>query len=194
MRVWLLLFVLAALSGCAPATRVTLLPQADGHANAIETKTSKAAQVIDQAYAVAKVGQFGGITTEQTSKEEVQQRHADLLAVQPAPPERFTLYFILGGATLTPESEAALSEILTQAAARPGGEILIIGHTDRVGPLESNDTLSLERARLIRELFIERGFPPVRVHAIGRGEREPAVPTPDEVDEPQNRRAVIVVR
>jgi OOP family OmpA-OmpF porin len=30
--------------------------------------------------------------------------------------------------------------------------------------------------------------------AIGRGEREPAVPTEDEVAEPRNRRAEIIIR
>ena len=70
----------------------------------------------------------------------------------------------------------------------------IIGHTDRVGSVESNDTLSLQRAQAVRQLVIDRGFDPNRVEAVGRGEREPVVQTADEVEEPKNRRAEIVVR
>ena len=74
------------------------------------------------------------------------------------------------------------------------GEIVVVGHTDRVGTVESNDALSLQRAQAVRQLFIDRGFDPARVDAVGRGEREPLVPTDDELDEPRNRRTEIVVR
>lgn len=190
----LLLLAVAALSACAPATRVTLLPQASGHPSAVETITATAVHKISTPYEVVNVGQRGGISVGQTNEREVRQRHAELMSILPAPAESFTLYFAVGGSTLTAESEVALSNILAQAMARPGGEIVIIGHTDRVGAGDSNDDLSLQRARAVRELFIERGFPPLRAHAIGRGEREPAIPTADEIDEPRNRRVEIVVR
>ena len=83
---------------------------------------------------------------------------------------------------------------MARAQARSGGEIVVTGHTDRQGSLEANDQLSLERAQAIRTLLIERGFKPELIDAVGRGEREPVVPTDDEVAEPRNRRAVIVVR
>jgi OOP family OmpA-OmpF porin len=41
---------------------------------------------------------------------------------------------------------------------------------------------------------VERQFPAKRIEAVGRGERELAVPTADEVDEPRNRRVTIEVR
>lgn len=194
IRLSLLVLTAAALTACAPATRVTLLPQADGRTSAVETKTATATATISTPYAVANVGQRGGVTVSQTNEREVRQRHGELMSMLPAPAESFTLYFGAGGSVLTAESESALKNIFAQAMERPGGEIVIIGHTDRVGPAESNDELSLQRARAIRELFIERGFPGVRAHAIGRGEREPAVPTADDVDEPRNRRVEIVVR
>ncbi|WP_354441330.1 OmpA family protein [Ottowia thiooxydans] len=145
-------------------------------------------------FEVANVTSRGSISADRTNAADVQQRHAALLAVQPAPPERFILYFAAGGWTLTPESEAAMGGILAQATARPGGEILIVGHTDTVGSLESNDTLSKQRASVIREQVIQRGFPPLLVQAVGRGEREPAIATGNGVDEPRNRRVEIVVR
>jgi hypothetical protein len=41
---------------------------------------------------------------------------------------------------------------------------------------------------------VSRGFNAGLIEAVGRGEREPAVPTADDVDEPRNRRVEILVR
>jgi len=46
----------------------------------------------------------------------------------------------------------------------------------------------------VRQMFADRGFPASRIQAIGRGERNLLVPTPDEVAEPRNRRVTIEVR
>ncbi|MBQ5459440.1 MAG: OmpA family protein, partial [Rhodocyclaceae bacterium] len=92
------------------------------------------------------------------------------------------------------ESIRKMRDVLEEAMQRPGGEIVITGHTDSLGDLRANDALSLQRALAIREMFIERGFDPLRVEAAGRGEREPLYPTADGVSEPRNRRAEIIVR
>ena len=131
---------------------------------------------------------------EQRSAAQVTERYGSLLAVQPAPAQDFTLYFNTGGVDLTPESAATLQALLALARERPGGEIVIVGHTDSVGSVADNDRLSLQRARAIREKLIEQGFDPNRVEAAGRGERELAVTTPDEVAEPRNRRTEVIVR
>jgi outer membrane protein OmpA-like peptidoglycan-associated protein len=52
----------------------------------------------------------------------------------------------------------------------------------------------LQRAQVVRELLIAQGFKPELIEAVGRGEREPVVPTEPNVDEPRNRRAEIIVR
>ncbi len=81
-----------------------------------------------------------------------------------------------------------------RARTRAGGEIVITGHTDRQGSVADNDRLSLQRAQAVRALLIERGFAAELVQAIGRGEREPLLATEDEVVEPRNRRADVLVR
>jgi outer membrane protein OmpA-like peptidoglycan-associated protein len=182
------------LAACAPATRVTLLPQADGQAGAVEVTTSKGTQRINQPYQVADVGRRGDLSLDLTTAEAVRERHPRLLALQPLAPERFTLEFEPGTSLLTQASQAQLEEAIRRALARIGGEIVVTGHTDRQGTLEANDTLSLQRAQAIRALFIERGFRAELIEAVGRGEREPLVPTDDDVDEPRNRRADIEVR
>jgi outer membrane protein OmpA-like peptidoglycan-associated protein len=42
--------------------------------------------------------------------------------------------------------------------------------------------------------LVEIGIPIDRIRVAGRGEREPLVPTADNVDEPRNRRVEIIVR
>lgn len=184
---------LAALAGCAgPASRVVLLPQSK--ASAVDMTVGNQTQVLDQAYQVASVSARGDIVVDTTTADQVQAQFPQLLLRQPAPEQRYLLYFEPGGSKLTAESEAQLTAVVAVAGTRPGGEIVVIGHTDRVGSLEANDTLSRQRAAAIRELLLARGFAAERVEAVGRGEREPLVATDDEVDEPRNRRAEIVVR
>lgn len=185
---------LLSLAACAPATRVVLLPQEGVPTAAVEVQSRQGQVTLAQPYAVAEVAPSGSVATAQTDAQQVEKRYGQLLSVQPAAEQRFTLLFMPGGAQLTPESSAELADVLARATERPGGEVIIIGHTDRVGSVESNDTLSLQRAQAVRQLVIDRGFDPNRVEAVGRGEREPVVQTADEVEEPKNRRAEIVVR
>ena len=112
----------------------------------------------------------------------------------PSPPSSFILYFKEGTTTLTPESEPALEKLFAEVSARSGADVQVVGHTDTVGRMESNDRLSLARAMEVRRLLIDRGLDPSLVRGVGRGERELLVDTADEVDEPQNRRVEVVVR
>lgn len=190
--VWMLLSL--GLVACTPLSRVTLLPEPDGRVTAVLVQGVSGAQVLDQPYAMAAVQRTGVVDRAQTTADEVQQRHGALLALQPPGLQRFVLQFEPGTATLTPESEAQLPGILVQARALPGGELVVVGHTDRTGSPQANDVLSLQRAQAVRNLLIAQGFQPELIEAVGRGEREPVVPTEANVDEPRNRRAEIIVR
>ncbi len=182
------------LGACAPATRVTLLPQGEGVPGAVVVSAKEGQQVLSQPYQVAEIARSGRIGTATTSADQVRQAYPQLLAQRPPAPERFVLEFEPGTAQLTDRSQVQLADVIARAQGRAGGEIVVTGHTDRQGSIEANDRLSLERAQAIRALLIERGFKPELIEAVGRGEREPLVPTEDEVAEPRNRRAELVVR
>jgi OmpA-OmpF porin, OOP family len=182
------------LAACAPATRVTLLPQANGQASAVTVTTAQGSQLIAKPYQVAEIRKDGVLEVAQTTAAEVAKQHPQLLALMPAPAQSFVLEFEPGTSALTAASQAQLPQVIQAAQARAGGEIVITGHTDRQGTLEANDALSLQRAQAVRELLVGQGFNPGLIEAVGRGEREPAVPTEDEVVEPRNRRAVVIVR
>ena len=185
---------LLALQACAPLSRVTLLPQDDGRATSVQVQSASGVVDVTQPYQTAALQRDGRLTAQQSNAEAVNAAYASLLALPVPAPARFTLQFEPGSSTLTAESQSQLEGILAQASARAGGEIVVVGHTDRTGSPQANDTLSLQRAQAVRELLIKRGFASELVEAVGRGEREPVVPTEANVNEPRNRRAEIIVR
>lgn len=112
----------------------------------------------------------------------------------PKPPIAATLYFLLGKDELTAESKAEAENIYRSFVERQAPEILIVGHTDTVGPAKRNQTLSVKRAEKVRKSLIKLGVPAASIQIIGKGERELLVITPDNTKEPKNRRVDINVR
>ncbi|MDP9993697.1 OmpA family protein [Variovorax boronicumulans] len=189
--------ITALLAACStPGTRVVLLPQADGKPSAVVVRAKDGEEVLSKPYqrATAAVGASGAPVVDQADAAKVQAENKPLFDMRPPPPQRYTVFFEVGGTTLTPASQQIMTEALAAALARSGGDIVVTGHTDTKGTGESNDQLSRRRAQEVVQLFVERQFPANRVEAVGRGERDLAVPTADEVDEPRNRRVTIEVR
>lgn len=184
----------AVLAACAPTTRVVLLPDSGGKATAVVVRNADSEQVLGQPYATTQAREHGSLKAEASSAERVNKDYGDVIRLTPPAAATYTLQFLTGGATLTPQSQAELEAILTAAVARPGGEIIITGHTDTTGTPEANDRISQERANALRDLLVGRGFPQERIRAVGRGQRELLVQTGPGVDEAQNRRVSIVVR
>ena len=181
----------------APATRddlYVLVPDADGKTGALSVTHGAAQQVLAAPYASARIRQEGQLETGTVSEELVKQIFADALAAQPARPVSFVLYFLEGKDDLTPESQQVVQQVFAEIARRPSPEIVVIGHTDRVGSVGSNDALSLRRAQRMRDDLVKRGIPAERIEIAGRGEREPLVPTAPQVPEPRNRRVEISIR
>jgi outer membrane protein OmpA-like peptidoglycan-associated protein len=187
----------ALLAACStPGTRVVLLPQADGKPSAVVVSTEDGEETLNQPFerATATVGKRGAPVVDKANPERVKADNKALFELMPPPAQHYTVYFEAGGTVLAAASQATMNEALAAALARSGGEIVVTGHTDTVGTSARNDELSRHRASQVRLLFVERNFPATRVEAVGRGERELAVSTADEVDEPRNRRVTIEVR
>jgi outer membrane protein OmpA-like peptidoglycan-associated protein len=136
----------------------------------------------------------GKLVRSTSTAQSVQQQYGGLLARQPMRPRRFIVNFATGSTQLTPETAPLLDEVRAALAEQPAGEVIVIGHTDRVGRLEANDKLSLARAEAVRALLAANGVPREQISIAGRGEREPLVPTADEVPEARNRRVEIKLR
>ena len=186
------LVAMLILGGCA-SERIVLLPSVDGQKSAVVVRDAAGEVLLDQPYAAIKRSMDAN-KTYQSSAQEVKERFAQALSAQPGRPLNYVLYFEAGGNVLTAESQAALANIRKEIAERPASEVMVIGHTDRVGSVDGNDKLSKKRAEGLLDLLIESGVPAAKLEAVGRGERDPLVPTDDEVDEPKNRRVEISVR
>ena len=177
-------------------SRVTLLPEADGHVGSVViTADNGSRQTLDQAYATANIQDRGPIEAQVGDSQELRQRYAATLAAQPAPPVSFTLYFEFGSGTdLQPSFQPVWEKIVATLPQYPAPEFTVIGHTDTVGSSASNDALSLQRAMTVRDLLVRLGVPAATIAISGRGERELLVITADEVVEPKNRRVEINLR
>lgn len=194
-RIWIALPIMALLFvGCASKPdRIVLLPQEGRSTSLVVTGTSGSKVTLSEPYAEAIITKRE-ITAGKIDAETVMKRYGSTLSATPMAPKKFVLYFVSGDNELTKKSTSELPVIMAEIANIPAGEVIVIGHTDRVGTLEANDALSLRRAQAVRERFIAAGIAADKVSAAGRGEREPVVETADEVAEPRNRRVEIKLR
>lgn len=195
MKTPLLPVLLACLLAACAGERVILLPGSSGHTGAVAVLDGKGGDkaLLDSPYASAALG-AGSVKPRTLEAQAVEREYGTLIRALPPAPRVFVLQFEEGTTSLVPESLGRLQELLAEVAARPGAEVQVTGHTDRVGKLEDNDALSRQRADSVRQLLVERGLAAELVRAVGRGEREPLVPTDDEAAEPRNRRVEALVR
>jgi OmpA-OmpF porin, OOP family len=177
-----------------PEELVVLLPGADGTHGAVVIERRGKRTVLDRPYASNWVVGAREVPADSISPAQIKQSFAPVIEALPPRPASFVLYFVTGTDELTDQSKVHMQQVLEELRARAATDILLIGHTDTVGTLEANDQLSLQRAERMRGDLIQQGFPAERIHAAGRGEREPLVPTADGVEEPRNRRVEINVR
>jgi outer membrane protein OmpA-like peptidoglycan-associated protein len=197
----------ALLGGCAaqpptlppPATQTrddlyVVLPDRNGKAGAVTVTHAGDETILDIPYAAARIKEEGRLETGVVTEQEVGHVFGPALAAQPLRPVSFTLYFVMDSDALTAESRSVLESVFAEIARRPAAEVVAIGHTDRVGTVQHNDALSLQRAETVRRELVRLGIPIDRIQVAGRGEREPLVPTAEGVPEPRNRRVEITVR
>jgi outer membrane protein OmpA-like peptidoglycan-associated protein len=109
------------------------------------------------------------------------------------------LEFASGKAQVRPEEAPKLQRTLgfvKDALAKHGTllalKFYVAGYTDTVGSSGYNRELSNRRARSIAAWFRSHGLK-IPIHYCGFGEAFLAVKTPDETDEPANRRAIYIL-
>ena len=192
-----LLAVLAIVGGCAttppPIGSVVLLPNPQGELTAITVTQGTRSLLLAQPYAAATLTR-DGLQLYRADAQQVQSMFGAALAAMPLPPAQFTLYFVEGKDELTDASKGLVEHVLGEVTKRPVPDVVVIGHTDTVGSDAFNDTLSRQRAEVVRTALLARGITPAQVLAVGRGKREPIVATGDGVAEARNRRVEIQVR
>jgi outer membrane protein OmpA-like peptidoglycan-associated protein len=191
---WSVLVAAMLLVACAgPKETIVLLPNPAGQETAVIVTQGERQVVLAQPYAGARLSRSGAEAFP-SNAQQVQAMYGPALAAQPLPPAQFTLFFVEGKDEFTDESKRIVDSVFAEIARRPIADVIVIGHTDTVGNDAANDALSRQRADVVRAAFTARGLAADKVVTIGRGKRELAVPTGDNVAEPRNRRVEILVR
>ena len=66
--------------------------------------------------------------------------------------------------------------------------VTVVGHTDGLGTVEYNQTLSEQRAQSVLDYFASRNVNPLRLESYGRGKSEPRADNATEAGRALNRR------
>jgi OOP family OmpA-OmpF porin len=103
------------------------------------------------------------------------------------------LDFETGSAALADRTYPALRALAGYLAADPARRIALVGHTDRVGELDSNMALSKQRAASVAERLVDRhGVAPEKLESHGVGYLSPRAPNATSGGREMNRRVEAV--
>ncbi len=122
----------------------------------------------------------------------------ELLYVEPVAvveeprPTEFVVYFGWDRSDLSPLAQGFLDDIAAEAAMQAPSSISISGYADASGSADYNDRLSRDRANAVADYLAARGVGPDAMDVVWFGENDLAVPTDDDIREPNNRRVAIV--
>lgn len=103
------------------------------------------------------------------------------------------VYFDFNRATLRPESEKELQEVLRVLNRYPEIRAEIQGHTDGQGSHAYNDRLSAARAAAVRDYLVQHGIDPTRLVARGYGKRVPVASNDTPEGRQLNRRVELKI-
>ena len=109
----------------------------------------------------------------------------------PAPVRTYVVFFDFDKSDLTGEAHQVISQAVATVKRNGFAHIVVTGHTDTAGSVHYNQKLSETRAATVKAAMLEMGISPDAITTIGKGFRDPLVPTGRGVREPKNRRAVI---
>ncbi len=102
--------------------------------------------------------------------------------------EIYGVNFDFDKATLKPDSEPVLKEVLAIFEAEPKYSGEIGGHTDNVGKHAYNVKLSGERAAAVKAWLVAHGVQAGRLRTAGYGDSRPLVPNTTDENRAKNRR------
>ena len=105
--------------------------------------------------------------------------------------KEFIVYFPFDKYILTPEAQTVVQEAANYATQGNAATVAVVGHTDRSGSDAYNLRLSERRGKAVGDALVGLGVAQSKLTVDWKGESQPAVPTPDGVKEPLNRRATI---
>jgi outer membrane protein OmpA-like peptidoglycan-associated protein len=104
-----------------------------------------------------------------------------------------SVLFATGKYDLLPIAREKLDEVAKAINDQGYKSILVEGHTDAVGKISDNETLSLKRAESVRTYLVSRGIPSDKIRATGLGPSRPVAENSTPDGRANNRRVELVV-
>lgn len=101
--------------------------------------------------------------------------------------------FATGKSDLKAGGTTSLDKLVVFLDKYPERTVSVEGHTDDVGSVEMNQTLSQNRANSVRSYLVQQGIRPARLAASGMGETRPIANNLSESGRQQNRRVEVVI-
>ena len=92
-----------------------------------------------------------------------------------------------------PEAKTNLRELAASLEKYPGSNLLIVGHTDQLGGMAYNQSLSERRATAAATYLITQGVSGARIATRGMGEAEPIALNETEAGRAANRRVEVAI-
>ena len=104
------------------------------------------------------------------------------------------IFFDFGKSDVKPESEPALKELASLLQANAALKVWVVGHTDNVGAVDANVTLSGARAAAVVKALVQRGIAAGRLAAHGAGPYAPVASNTSDDGRAKNRRVELVAQ
>ena len=105
------------------------------------------------------------------------------------------VYFPFDQYVLTPDAQSVVQEAAQYATGdQASTHVAVVGHTDTSGSVAYNMRLSERRAKATADQLVSDGVAQSVLDVSWVGKTDLAVPTPDGVKEPLNRRSTITVQ
>jgi hypothetical protein len=116
----------------------------------------------------------------------------------PPPPQQpvassFRVLFAPGSSTVQTPELATVRQAAVAYRSRPGGNIVLTGHTDTTGSAAFNQALSKRRTDAVIAALAAEGIAASSITASASGETNPPVRTGDQVSDQKNRSVEIMV-
>lgn len=100
--------------------------------------------------------------------------------------------FDVNSATIKPESQGVINEVVALMRSNPGLNLSVEGHTDSDGDEASNLKLAQARAQAVVNRMMEQGIAPSRLSARGWGEGRPVADNATPEGKANNRRVEFI--
>lgn len=105
----------------------------------------------------------------------------------------YGLFFDTGKAVVKPESKPQLDEMARLLTGQTSLKVYLVGHTDNVGGLDANLTLSMQRAQAVADVLSKAyGIDAKRLAARGVASLSPVAANDAEAGRARNRRVELV--